>query len=76
MKTIYVGFIYPPVAFSIYILPVRKNRIEDAKVLVHHGAQLDIQNKQEKTPLELASILLYLNKHLIWFIVTIWSHES
>jgi 26S proteasome non-ATPase regulatory subunit 10 len=36
-------------------LACEENRIEDAKVLVHHGARLDIQNKQEKTPLELAS---------------------
>ena len=35
-----------------------ENREEEAKLLVSNGANIEIQNKEEKTPLELANYKL------------------
>ena len=36
-------------------LSCEENRVEEAKLLVLHGAKLDVKNREQQTPLDLAS---------------------
>lgn len=56
------GVLYPPQSERIFLfffssfshLACDEERVEAAKLLVEHGASIYIENKEEKTPLQIA----------------------
>lgn len=45
---------YLSTSLTVRHLACEENRTEEAKLLVSHGARLDILNKEDQTPLSLA----------------------
>lgn len=39
-------------------LACEEDHVEEVKLLLHHGADLNVQNKEQKTPIQLASTTL------------------